>query len=361
MTGLFMENGPARVDKNIKVVNNPSSWNSNASVIYLDQPVNTGFSYSPKSVKTSAAASKDVFAFLTLFFKQYPEYASQDFHISGESYSGHYIPVFSADILAQDDTNINLKSILIGNGLTDEYAQYEYYQPMGCGDGGYPAVLDSKTCDEMKSNLPTCQKKIQACYDDPKDVKSCVSASSYCNENFITPFQETGKNVYDVREKCEDEENLCYPIQGWIEKYLNKKDVMDAIGAEVLNFQGCSDQVNSDFTNAGDWSLPIMRKVPEILAKIPVLIYAGDADYICNWLGNHAWSDALEWPGKDKFKAAPMNNVSLSDGGKAYGQIKNSGGFAFLRVYEAGHMVPYNQPEPCLNFVNRWLGGEWAK
>jgi len=88
LTGLFMELGPASIDKNIKVVHNPASWNSNASVIFLDQPVNVGYSYSDSPVSTTQAAGKDVYAFLTMFFDKFPEYASQDFHITGESYAG---------------------------------------------------------------------------------------------------------------------------------------------------------------------------------------------------------------------------------------------------------------------------------
>jgi cathepsin A (carboxypeptidase C) len=34
-----------------------------------------------------------------------------------------------------------------------------------------------------------------------------------------------------------------------------------------------------------------------------------------------------------------------------------SGGLAFLKVYEAGHMVPYDQPEHSLEFINMWLHG----
>lgn len=96
MTGLFMELGPASINKQIKIVDNPSSWNSNASVIFLDQPVNVGFSYSDSEVSSTQAAGKDVYAFLTMFFDQFPEYGKQDFHISGESYAGYLTPNFPA-------------------------------------------------------------------------------------------------------------------------------------------------------------------------------------------------------------------------------------------------------------------------
>ncbi|KAK1048254.1 hypothetical protein LTR33_014894, partial [Friedmanniomyces endolithicus] len=134
LTGLFMELGPSSITKEGKLEYNPSSWNANASVIFLDQPVNVGYSYSGGSVSNTIAAGKDVYALLTLFFKQFPEYAKQDFHISGESYAGHYIPVFASEILSHKNRNINLQSVLIGNGLTDGLTQYPYYRPMACGD-----------------------------------------------------------------------------------------------------------------------------------------------------------------------------------------------------------------------------------
>lgn len=142
MTGLFMELGPSSINEKRELVFNPSSWNANASVIFLDQPVNVGYSYSSGSVSNTVAAGKDVYALMTLFFKQFPEYATQAFHIAGESYAGHYIPAFASEILSHKKRNINLQSVLIGNGLTDGLTQYDYYRPMACGEGGWPAVLD---------------------------------------------------------------------------------------------------------------------------------------------------------------------------------------------------------------------------
>jgi len=357
LTGLFLELGPASIDKNLKIHNNPYSWNANASVIFLDQPVNVGYSYSGSSVSNTIAAGKDVYALLTLFFKQFPEYAKQDFHIAGESYAGHYIPVFTSEILSHKKRNINLKSVLIGNGLTDGLTQYEKYEPMACGKGGYPAVLDQGECQAMENALPRCQSMIQACYDS-ESVWSCVPASIYCNNAMIGPYQRTGQNVYDIRGKCEDSSNLCYSALGWISEFLNKADVQKELGVEVSSYDSCNFDINRNFLFQGDWMQPFHRLVPGILEQIPVLIYAGDADFICNWLGNQAWTNALEWPGQKDFNKADIKDIKLDNGDK-YGKIKHSGNFTFLQIFGAGHMVPMDQPEASLDFLNRWVGGEW--
>ncbi|KAJ4421271.1 hypothetical protein N0V85_000256 [Neurospora sp. IMI 360204] len=358
LSGLFLELGPSSIDKKLKVVNNEYAWNNNASVIFLDQPVNVGYSYSGNAVSNTVAAGKDVYALLTLFFHQFPEYAKQDFHIAGESYAGHYIPVFASEILSHKDRNINLKSVLIGNGLTDPLTQYEHYRPMACGEGGYPAVLSESECRSMDNALPRCQSLIRNCYESGS-VWSCVPAAIYCNNQFIGPYQRTGQNVYDIREKCEDDNNLCYSALGWISDYLNQKDVMDALGAEVEGYDTCNFDINRNFLFQGDWMQPFHRLVPGILEQIPVLIYAGDADFICNWLGNKAWSEALEWPGKKGFNKAELEDLSLPKADKEYGKVKSSGNFTFMQIYQAGHMVPMDQPENSLDFLNRWLGGEW--
>lgn len=205
-------------------------------MIFLDQPVNTGYSYSGSSVSDSIAAGKDVYALLTLFFKMFPQYAHQDFHIAGESYAGHYIPVFTAEILSHKKNNINLKSILIGNGLTDGLTQYEYYRPMACGDGGWPAVVEESQCQGMDNALPRCQSLIENCYNS-ESVWSCVPAAIYCNNAIIGPYQRTGQNPYDVRIPCEDG-SLCYGQLDWISKWLNRPEVMEALGAEVESYDG---------------------------------------------------------------------------------------------------------------------------
>jgi len=85
----------------------------------------------------------------------------------------------------------------------------------------------------------------------------------------------------------------------------------------------------------------------------------GDADFICNWLGNHAWTEALEWPGQKAYNKAGLEDLKLGGGGKKIGEIKSNGNLTFMRLHAGGHMVPLDQPEASLEFFNRWLGGEW--
>ncbi|KAI4142760.1 MAG: hypothetical protein LQ340_007235 [Diploschistes diacapsis] len=355
LTGLFMELGPAAITRDGKVKHNPASWNSNASVIFLDQPVNVGFSYSSNSVSNTVAAGKDIYALLTLFFKQFPEYAKQDFHIAGESYAGHYIPVFTSEILSHKKRNINLQSVLIGNGLTDPYIQYEYYRPMACGEGAWPAVLDEQTCQSMDNALPRCQSLIESCYNS-QSAWTCVPASIYCNNAILGPYQRTGMNPYDVREKCKGG-NLCYEELDWISSWLNQDHVLEGLGAEVDSYEGCNFDINRNFLFQGDWMQPYHLLIPDILEEIPVLIYAGDADFICNYLGNRAWTEELKWSGKEAYNKERLGELKLE--GKKVGGVKSSGNLTFVEIHAAGHMVPYNQPEASVDFFNRWLGGEW--
>lgn len=358
LTGLFFELGPSSIGEDIKPVKNPYSWNNNASVLFLDQPVNVGYSYSSESVSDTKAAGIDVLAFLDLFFKKFPEYSKLPFHIAGESYGGHYIPVFAKTIIEAEDKNFELSSVMIGNGLTDVLTQYEYYQPMACGEGGYPAVVEPEQCDAMEGSIGRCTSLISACYESGS-AWACVPATIYCNNAELGPYQQTGRNVYDVRKMCEGS-SLCYNELEYMDKYLNLPEVKEAIGAEVEDYQSCNFDVNRNFMFTGDWMKSDFKEaiIDVLETDLPVLIYAGDKDFICNWLGNQAWTDRLEYKNSDGFAVAPVNKWY---NGKSYaGDVKNYENFTFLRVFDGGHMVPFDQPENSLDMVNRWISGDFA-
>ncbi|KAK6525356.1 hypothetical protein TWF694_005495 [Orbilia ellipsospora] len=350
MYGLFLEMGPSKFPKTgggAKPEYNKYSWNSNANILFVDQPVNTGFSYSGTPASDSAAAGKDIAALLALFFEQFPQYAKLDFHLAGESYAGHYVPQYATEILSRKQ--VNLKSIMIGNGMSDPLIQYKYYAPMACGEGGQPAFLDQEMCEHLKtSTFPQCETALKKCY---ATGKRCADATMFCN-TLSGASLNVQLNMYDLRQKCMQSD--CYPGTNNLVAYLNQKDVQSSIGVD-RKYELTSKKVYQQFVESGDWNTRHSLLVPEILKKIPVLIYAGDTDYICNWLGNKAWTEALEWSGSAEFNKAQMQPFKMGGSGEKIGEIKSAKGFTFLRVHQAGHMVAMDQPAAALEMVNRWI------
>ncbi|ODQ82062.1 hypothetical protein BABINDRAFT_160260 [Babjeviella inositovora NRRL Y-12698] len=360
MTGLFFELGPASIGADLKPIHNPHSWNSNASVIFLEQPVGVGYSYSSKLVGSTDAAAVDVFAFLELFYQKFPQFLRNAFHIAGESYAGHYIPRFASEIINHADRSFELTSVLIGNGITDSLIQYAYYQPMACGKGGYKQVITDEQCTAMDSAFPRCKRLVQSCYD-TGSAFACVPAELYCENKLMGPYADTGLNVYDIRMKCENDGENCYKQMDYIDEYMNLDEVKEALGAEVDIYTLCDDTVFRNFIYSGDGPKPFQQYVKELLEHgVPVLLYAGDKDFICNWLGNHAWSDALDYTEHEGFAKTEMKKWHGITGAEGAGEVKNYGNFTFLRVYDAGHMVPFDQPENSLNMVNRWVSGDYT-
>ncbi|CCK72559.1 carboxypeptidase C KNAG_0K01950 [Huiozyma naganishii CBS 8797] len=363
-TGLFFELGPSSLGPDLKPIHNPHSWNNNASIIFLEQPLGVGFSHGDDKVTSTKLAGKDAYVFLELFYKEFPHLRSNDFHIAGESYAGHYIPQIAHEIAVVNRATrtFNLSSIMIGNGITDTLVQSDYYEPMACGGGGYPAVLPPEDCKSMAKGAERCRVLNKACYVS-KNTIPCFAALTYCNSALLGPFEKTGLNVYDIRAPCEDQgdDGLCYFGMRYIEEYMNQQYVQETLGSDVNHYTGCNDDVFNGFILTGDEAKPFQQYVAELLnLDIPVLIYAGDKDFICNWLGNHAWTDQLEWRGSEKYQKLPLQPWIHSETGEEIGQIKSHEGLSFLRIYDAGHMVPYDQPESSLEMVNKWISHEFA-
>lgn len=360
MTGLFFELGPSSINgTTLKPIRNPHSWNSNANVIFLEQPVGVGYSYADKSkVSTTEQAAKDVFAFLQLFFTHFDVFAKNPFHIAGESYAGHYIPGIAHNIVEHEDDRVfNFTSVLIGNGITDPLIQYREYIPMACNasESGYRQLISDKECEDLDRMYARCAPLIKSCYSS-QSVLSCLPANLYC-EKMMGPFEKTGLNYYDVRIPCDGDG--CYPQMAPIDEYLNQDYVMEALGAQVDSYVGCDDTVFRNFIFSGDEMKPFQQYVAQLLeAKVPVLIYAGDKDYICNWLGNRAWVNKLEWNQAESFQTARVADWTTASGVHA-GTVQSNGLLTFLRVFDAGHMVPFDQPENSLDMVNRWIGGDY--
>ncbi|GMH70208.1 hypothetical protein TrRE_jg4393 [Triparma retinervis] len=103
MDGLWLENGPFRLSgspgsESISI--NPYSWHRSSSyVVYVDQPVGTGLSFSgSKSWAKSDLEVNEMFHGWLVNWLRVHSYLldgtgkSVDVYFAGESHAGHYIP-----------------------------------------------------------------------------------------------------------------------------------------------------------------------------------------------------------------------------------------------------------------------------
>lgn len=249
---------------------------------------------------------------------------------------------------------MSFAGLAIGNGLTNPEIQYAYYPDMVFNNSHHIKVVDEKEYEAMKAVVPKCTQLINKCNagSGALNTFACQTAFVVCNMGLSSPYQATGLNPYDIRKKCEHPP-LCYDFS-FVGDYLNLESTKKALGVDEEhshNWQSCNYGINMQFHT--DWMKDYSPYVADLLnAGFPALIYTGDVDFICNYLGNQAWTLALEWTNKDAFNAAEPHDWN---GGK--GIARSAENFTFLQVIDAGHMVPSDQPEASLDMLKTFLAG----
>ena len=241
----------------------------------------------------------------------------------------------------------------------------QWYPEMAFNNPQNIKTVSEKTYEAMKSAVPSCIRLIEQCNagDTLVNTLACQGAFIACNSAETTPYQLTGLNPYDIRKKCEHPP-LCYDFSN-VNKFLNLDSTKKALHVSEKSrskWQSCDFVINAKFHT--DWMKDFSPFVADLLNgndddssdAIPVLVYAGDVDYICNYMGNKAWTLGLDWKGSEAFIAANEHEWRSKEGEETVaGLARTAGGLTFLQVYEAGHMVPSDKPEIALDMIRNFV------
>ncbi|KAM3237321.1 hypothetical protein P3L10_012350 [Capsicum annuum] len=178
---IVNEIGPLRFLKQVyngsmpSFVLNPHAWTKIASVIFLDQPVNTGFSYATNSAAykyTNVQVCEYVYEFLRKWLSDHPQFISNPFYISGNSFAGMIVLVIAQYIsngnAAGKEPLINLQGYLLGNPAAF-LGEFNYRIPFSLGMGLIPDELYKsleKNCrgkyiKEINPNNTRCANDVQ--------------------------------------------------------------------------------------------------------------------------------------------------------------------------------------------------------
>jgi len=345
---VFYENGPFTINDDLTLTKNEYSWNEVSNLLFVDQPLGTGFSSTDKPdhyARNEDMVASYFYRFLTLFVEKFPEYKGRPFYITGESYAGHYIPAITAYIVEKQNPDINLISSAIGNGWVDPVVQYPEYATFAAENN----LVGSLHHYFLSGGYWLCQMLIKTGIWFVA-LEECQLITTTILGNPLSP----AFNVYDIREPCSSPP-LCYDFTN-LDLFIARKDVREALNVGNKAWSDCNQVVHTFML--GDWVTDLSPKVDYALRNgVDILVYSGDKDFICNWRGGEAWTNNIRWENQTMFQSSDYE-MWYVDGVPA-GEYKRTNNFTFLRVYDAGHMVPMDQPKNALDMLKKFIAREF--
>ncbi|KAG2228836.1 hypothetical protein INT48_007822, partial [Thamnidium elegans] len=314
ITNSWFETGLCLVQKS-GIETNPFSFNNVASILYIDQPTDVGYSYSTgsKLPSTTDEVIDSIYWFLQFFFNEFKQFAKNDFHIAGTSFGEHqYVPSLATRIIREnrfamstDKIPIELVSIILGNGLIHPHIQQLSNAAYSCDteDNLYKPIFDKSTCQKMITHRGQCNYLTGKC-------NACKPANMYCKRTLEDPFyKKTHLNPYDIRKNCIPNIHIdsCYSVIKDIVSHLNRQHVKTEYGVDykVGEFLNCNKHVKSRFKMNKNELMDTIYHIEKLLAtNVRILVYAGDMNWYNNWHGQIDWLSQLDWIGQFQFNEA---------------------------------------------------------
>ncbi|XP_020866911.1 serine carboxypeptidase-like 7 isoform X3 [Arabidopsis lyrata subsp. lyrata] len=347
--GLLFENGPVTINIDgynggiPSLVSTPYSWTKVANIIYLDQPVGTGFSYSTTplvDIPSDTGEAKRVHEFLHKWLGNHPDFVSNPFFVTGSSYAGKVVPAIVQEISEGNyiccKPQINLQGYVLGNPGTDVDIDPNYRVPFAHG----MALI----CDELYESLKrTCGENYINV--DPRNAE-CLKLTT----NFKKLI--SGINMESILSpSCEYTSPDCYDYGYSLASYwANDKSVR-----KVLQVK------NESITK---WAL-CYRDIPykkDIISSVPYhinnsingyssLIYSGDHDMGIPFLGTQAWIRSLNYSIIDDWRPWMINNQVAGY------TITYANKMTFATIKASGHTLDFKPMEGFIMF-QRWISGQ---
>ncbi|KAL7747446.1 hypothetical protein RI367_007200 [Sorochytrium milnesiophthora] len=326
LVGFGVENGPVNFDANGAAKHNPYGWQKAANTLWVENPTGVGFSYTPDVNKTMTSiddVSNEFWRFTQEFVQRFPETRAYRWWITGESFAGMYVPHIAHRILENNDklhakghsytsheVPINLVGLAIGNGAYESAYDipvnwFDYLDAQGLlRNATYKAYLQA-----------TRDKCVQELTPVPRDFKALTNCfilygalGNQTQMMLLTDGAYCLADGYDIRlTKCTDVDPTSGPTNG-LTQYLSQPH-----------------------------------------------LYNGDKDLTCNYIGQEHTLGNLTWKGHTGFVQTKYKPFKLN--GKEVGEYRRERGLTSLHVYDAGHMVPYYQPEASLHMIKEFLRG----
>jgi len=344
MMGLLDLHGPilSKVDENnqrIGVRRNPYSWARKHNMLYIDNPVGAGFSFSDVLPTSHEEVTDNLYEFLQQWFTLFSSYQSNPFFAFGESYGGKYVPSIIRRIHEENKSGdnvikINVAGMGIGNGWMSPYHQIQY------GDFLYEVgLLDGKQRDKCHEIEATTRNHIE-------ERDFFEAHKSYSEQQSYIIGAMNCDNMYNMA--------LCNRDPSYVQEFIELESSRKVLHVGNLDF---SDDLTNVLNSLSNVTMDDERKDIELcLENYKTLIYNGNLDIMCHHSGILDMISDLDWSGSDKFRNADRQVYHYNET-KVAGYLTKADNLHLLLVRNAGHMVPLDLPHVAQQMIEEFTSG----
>lgn len=359
--GNFEEIGPLDVNQ----VPRPFTWVKAANVLFVDNPVGTGYSYVTDDTAYTTNVSQIADDLLTLFqafLQQQPAFQNIPFYVFSESYGGKMAAAFGLklfDAIKAGQVKAIFKGVALGDSWispVDSVATWSsYLLSLSQINENGKAKLDSITAEIEKALAIgdyTLATKLWG--QSEATVENLTDNVNFYNVLQHNVLDDSLKNLTPMERAMRRQlhaglgDALSDLMNGPIKKYLGDipaNVVWGGQSSEVFNKQ------------AGDFMKDVVATVGQLLsAGVNVTVYSGELDLIVDVLGTLQWINRLEWSGLNNFLNAPHvplyppSGEATQNTGAFYQAFQN---LHFYWILNAGHMVPSDAAEMAFTMLKR--------
>ncbi|KAM7186926.1 Alpha/Beta hydrolase fold [Rhypophila sp. PSN 637] len=316
--GLIQENGPFLWQYGTyKPVKNPWSWNKLTNIVYIEQPVGTGFSTGTPTITSEEELAQQFLGWWTNFI---------------------------------DTFRTHLKHRDAQCGYTDFVTEFLVYPPKNHAHmphrlpGTHRNGTTRKECNDIFEDIFDAILWLNPCFDIYQVATTCPLLWDILGFPGSMPYLPAGASIY-----------------------FNRTDVKTAIHAPLdFNWEGCSEQ--DVFVNGTDRSLPSsFTSLPRVIEQTGnVMIAHGALDMVLLANGTLLGIQNMTWSGKIGFQKKPVepfyvpyntitDEESLAAAG-VFGTTHTERGLTYVGVDLSGHMVPQYAPSAAFRQLEFLLG-----
>ncbi|KAM4063744.1 serine carboxypeptidase [Hirsutella rhossiliensis] len=367
MLGMLQGNGPFLWQPGTRrPVRNPYSWTNLTNVVYMDQPVGTGFSPGPGAVKDVDDIAEQFVTWFENFVQTFD--LRRKVFITGESYAGHMIPYIASRMLDRNDiAYLQVKGIQIINSLINGYDVLQQ-APAVAALNHYRSVfgLDETLVSSFNARADECGYSkflFEALTYPPQDSFPAVPDHGRpgCNiwSNILTAAFQVNPcfNVYHLTDSCP---KLWDVMQDGSDNYFNRPDVQ-----KILNVPTTEYKPHGGFTWQGNPGKDALGPMPSSWGPLRsviertnnTMITHGLLDYLLLVNGTLTTIQNMTWNGARGFQRRPTEPFIVPDDGAGLqGTAHTERGLTFTSVSFGGHAMSQYVPAAAYRQLEFLLG-----